>query len=336
MCSPPFKAGTSGGNIAAGRNDAQVLARELLEEYAGLPVLVTGARGFLGRPLCRALVKAGARVLALHRTRPELGSDIQGTQSLYADITCPDELQKALGMLRPRVVFHLAACTNRELSRQAVHQTFSVNAVGTHNLLQVLHDHPPQVLLLASPADVYGHEFPPFREECQARPQSAYGSSKTTAWTWARASHIPTIEARLFAVYGPCQPRSLVSELFEAAAQQSLLPMTEGEETRDFTWLEDVVEAFLFLGRQRHLAGESLNLCTGRETSIRQVIHLLGNIVGAPLPIELGALPYSRREVFRIFGDPGKLARCGYRCETALEVGLARCYKAQQESRASR
>ncbi|CAN0502644.1 unnamed protein product, partial [Phaeothamnion confervicola] len=144
-------------------------------------VLVTGARGFLGRYLCRALVNAGAEVHALHRTQPELGSSLPGTISHYADVTRPDELKEAIGSLRPRIVYHLAASVNRDISRQAVHQSFAVNAVGTHNLLQILASHPPDVMLMASTAEVYGQEFPPFREDCKGRPESAYPSSKATA-----------------------------------------------------------------------------------------------------------------------------------------------------------
>ena len=300
--------------------------------YADVKVLVTGARGFLGRHLCRALVQAQARVYALHRSAPELGSDLAGTQSLYADITSPEQLHEALSPLRPDVVFHLAGCINRDVDRQAILQTFAVNAIGTHNLIQVLADHPPQIMVLSSTGDVYGHDFPPFREESKSRPETPYAASKATAWTWAKASTVPCVEGRLFIVYGPHQgPRMFLPQLMEALVQQKTLPMTPGEQTRDFTWVDDAVQGLLFLGRRPDLVGEAFNVCTGRETSLRQVIGLLGNIVGRPIPVDFGAVPYRPREVFRNFGDPSKLAAQGFRCETALEIGLARWYKALKE-----
>ncbi len=298
--------------------------------YRDLPVLVTGAGGFLGLHLCRALVDQGARVTGL--VRPERsypGLDALGQVALErADVTDGPAVLLAVRRARPQVVFHLAASLDRSRSLAAVDKLTQANVNGTLNVMRAAAAAGTEVLVYTGSYEEYGRQTPPFSESQTCGPLTPYAASKATATLWCQALHqaigLKAISARLYMVYGPGQPVfNFIPQLVQALKSGQQLKMTPGEQTRDFTWIGDTVEALLRLGRRPDLGGQVFNVCSGRETSLHEVLLLFSAVIGREIPVEMGALPYRESELFRVWGSPQTLlGATGYRPRTELRQGL--------------
>lgn len=300
-------------------------------KYQGTSVLVTGAGGFLGSHLARELAARGARVHGLvrpGRDYPRLaGADVL---LLQAELGDREGVLKALRTARPQLVFHLAACTDRQRSLRSLDKLAASNIDGTLNVLRAAAACGVENLVYTGTADEYGRGHAPFSEAQQADPLTPYAASKATGTLWCqtmfRSVGLSCICARLFMVYGPGQPADFfLPQLLASVSSGETLKMTKGEQTRDFTWVGDNVEALLRLGLRPDLGGEVFNVCSGVETTLKGVIETLGEVLGRPVPVELGAIPYREGELFRSWGSPAKLlGEVGYRPSTTLRDGLER------------
>lgn len=296
--------------------------------YRDLPVLVTGAGGFLGVHLCRALAEAGARVTGLvrpDRDYPALPPDLPLER---ADVTDAAAVQAAVRRVRPQVVFHLAASLDRSRSLAAVEKLTLSNVNGTLNVLRASAAAGTEVVVYTGSYEEYGRVTPPFSEAQNCDPLTPYAASKASATLWCRALYqaigLNAISARLYMVYGPGQPAfNFIPQLVNALRTGQTLQMTPGEQTRDFTWIGDTVEALMRLGRRPDLGGQVFNVCSGHETSLHEVLVLLSAVTGQEIPVEMGALPYRESELFRVWGSPHTLlGAIGYRPRTELREGL--------------
>ncbi len=303
--------------------------------YRDLPVLVTGAGGFLGVHLCRALSEQGARVTGLvrpGRDYPALGDLVPLER---ADVTNASAVQSAVRRVRPQVVFHLAASLDRSRSLSAVEKLTQANVNGTLNVLRSAAAAGCEVVVNTGSYEEYGRVTPPFSEAQNCEPLTPYAASKASATLWCRALHqaigLNAISARLYMVYGPGQPAfNFIPQLVQAVRSGERLKMTPGEQTRDFTWIGDTVEALLRLGRRPDLGGQVFNVCSGHETSLHDVLVLLSSILGQEIPVEMGALPYRESELFRVWGSPHTLlGAIGYRPRTDIRDGLEMLARAE-------
>ncbi|MEW6279132.1 MAG: NAD-dependent epimerase/dehydratase family protein [Candidatus Eremiobacterota bacterium] len=309
-----------------------------MQAYRGLDVLVTGAGGFLGSHTCRALLQAGARVHGLvrpGREYPRLGPLARDVELHRVDVADSGGVQSAVRRVRPRVVFHLAASLDRARSLRTIETLTEVNIQGTLNVLRAAASAGTEVVVYTGSYEEYGRLAPPFSEAQAIDPLTPYAASKATASLWCRTLHksigLNAIAARLFMIYGPGQPEfNFIPQLLEAVRTGTPLKMTRGEQTRDFTWVDDAVEALLRLGRQPALGGQVFNVCTGRETSLHDVIILLESVLGREVPVELGALEYRESELFRVWGSPSTLlGATGYKPRTELREGLELLVRAE-------
>lgn len=301
------------------------------KSYAGRVVLVTGAGGFLGSHMCRALLAEGAEVHALLRPERDYhrlnGVDLPRH---FGELSDREAVLKAVRAARPQVLFHLAACTDRQRSLRSLDRLEKSNITATLNVLRSAAACGIETLVYAGTADEYGRGHPPFSESQQPDPLTPYAASKATGTLWCqtmfRSVGLNCICARLFMVYGPEQSADFfIPQLLASLERGEPLKMTRGEQTRDFTWVGDNVEALLRLGSRPDLGGEIFNICSGQETTLREVIETLGEIVGRPIPVDLGAIPYREGELFRSWGSPAKLlGEVGYRPSTTLRSGLER------------
>ena len=141
--------------------------------------------------------------------------------------------------------------------------------------------------------------------------------------TWAAASGAPVTVLRLFLVYGPGQGEErFLPQLIEAAIAGRPFKMTGGEQTREYTHIDDAVEGLL---RAAHRApsGEVINLGSGEEISLRDLVKLVGDILGEEIALDPERLPYRDNEIRRFVGDHGKaVSLLGWKPKIPLEEGL--------------
>lgn len=296
------------------------------DRLEGQPVLVTGASGFIGAHLAERLAGLGARVVALTRGRRALRGP-GGVRHVAADLAHEDA-GKVLRQVAPRYAFHLAAYTNPARDVAHADEAMAVNLLGTMRLLSVLQDCGTERIVLTGTAEEYGNAPVPVREDAPLQPTSPYSVAKAAATLWAlmrhRATGLPVVILRPFVCYGPGLPATrFISQAVAAAVGGRDLPMTQGEQTRDFTHVDDLVEAYIRAALAAGVEGEVFNVATGVETSIRsaaQKIYALAGSTARPRP---GALPYRAQEVWRSAACIEKARdRLGWSARIGLDEGL--------------
>lgn len=300
-------------------------------DFHSIPVLITGAEGFIGSHLARRLAEEGARVSGLVRPGADFSrlADLEGRIEIYPlDIREADGLARLTAALRPRLIFHLAAVTDPSRSPQGLDRCLAVNFWGTLNLLRALENLEYDRLIATCTAEVYGRNPAPFREDMVPDPVSPYSLSKASATllcrTWAAAYGCPVTVLRLFLVYGPGQGEErFLPQLIEAGLAGQPFRMTPGEQTREYTYIDDAVEGFLRAARQGQ-PGEVINLGSGEEISLWELVKRVEKILGREIVIDPDFLPYRDNEIPRFVGDHRKAAaRFDWYPSVPLETGLS-------------
>jgi UDP-glucose 4-epimerase len=151
------------------------------------------------------------------------------------------------------------------------------------------------------------------------------------ALLYHRLFALPVVVLRPFIVYGPGQRDGMMlPALLKTLAQGQEFALTPGEQTRDFVYVDDVVDALIAAAVRNGAAGEVFNVCSGEERRIRDVAELAVRIAGAsPSRLKIGALPYRENEVWRLVGSNRKArALLGWSPRVQLEDGLQRTWEA--------
>ena len=225
-------------------------------------VLVTGSAGFIGHALSRRLLQDGHRVAGfdgfsdyydtgLKRARHADLAAWPGFEAIEARLETPDALLGTMARVRPEIVVHLAAQAGVRYSLENPRSYVDANLVGTANLLEALRAHPMRHLILASTSSAYGATARrPFRETDSAvTPISLYAATKLAgeamAHSYAHLFAIPTTVLRFFTVYGPWGRPDMALFLFtrKILAGEPIEVFSGGEAERDFTYIDDLVEA---------------------------------------------------------------------------------------------
>jgi UDP-glucose 4-epimerase len=262
-------------------------------------VLVTGAGGFIGSHLCRRLVADGHEVIGFDNLSDgsfENLSHVPEVRLVGGDLRDEGAVRRAAEGCR--VVFHQGAMRSVPRSIRMPEATTDVNVRGTLNVLLAARGESASVVF-ASSSSVYGdQEIFPLREDMDPRPRSPYAASKLAGEAYCRAwwlsFGVPTVSLRYFNVYGPGQDPNneyaAVVPRFIVACLTGQTPVIhgDGEQARDFTYIDDVVEANLLAARAPGPAqGRVLNVAGGRKpTSVNELLETIGELTGArPEPL---------------------------------------------------
>jgi UDP-glucose 4-epimerase len=304
------------------------------------PVLVTGGAGFVGSHLCDRLLAEGRPVVAvddLATGRRENLADAFGHGEVFTfselDVRT-DDLLDVFSRHRPDVVMHLAAQAGVRPSLQDPDHDASVNIMGTLNVLKCASAvGTRKVVYAASGGTLYGEpKSVPVPESAAdgAHPESPYGISKKVALEYLRfyeRQHgLDFTALALGNVYGPRQDptgEAGVIAIFASSmlAGERATIFGDGEQTRDYVYVEDTVEAFA--AAMDRASGEIVNIGTGLETSVNDLHAMLAEIVGSPSEPAYG--PQPEGELRRIALDNSLAASVlGWSPRTDLSSGLAR------------
>jgi nucleoside-diphosphate-sugar epimerase len=289
------------------------------------PILVTGAGGFLGRHLCRLLLRLGAEVHGTVRSSPAPS----GVHPHALDLIAPEAVRACVERLRPALVFHLAAPVNLSRDPQAYGTLRPGILDATHNIAQACLAHGTR-LVAAGTCEEYGAQRAPFTESMQAKPVSAYSSLKLAATQWLLTLHrVAGLQAtivRPFLSYGPGQStQRLIPAALAAALAGRALPLTDGQQTREVNWVGDTARGIAAAATPAAI-GRIINIGGGPERSVLSLATTIFELAGAdPALVLSGSLPRRGGEVERFFGDHRLAERLlGHRPETSLEQGLTR------------
>jgi UDP-glucose 4-epimerase len=260
--------------------------------FGGRRVLVTGGAGFVGSALVRRLISSGARVTVLDDlftgSRDALPTTAEFIEGSVTDEPLVRDLVK-----RHTVVFHLAA-RNIIASTANPRDDFSTNVGGTLNVLLAARDFNVERVVYTSSASVYGNPRSiPINEDDHLDPLTPYAVSKLAGEHYCIAFYesygLSVSVVRYSNVYGPYQrPENpycgVVSKfLISAYAEKPLSIHGDGGQTRDYTFVDDAVDATLLAATHPRAEGEVFNVGTGIETSVNNLAELIGRASGHPL-----------------------------------------------------
>jgi nucleoside-diphosphate-sugar epimerase len=275
-------------------------------------VLVTGATGFVGSHLVRALLARGCRVTALARPSADFWriADVSGQiEILPVDLITLDVDSIYSRVKRTELIFHLASAGVDQSFTDTL-ATWQANTTGFLRLLGLANRIGVTRLVYCGSCFEYGEGLL-LREDSPLKPISEYGASKAAAHllaeTFYRRYRLPIVHVRPFTVYGPYEPaHRLVPSTIIKAFNGGNIELTKGEQTRDFIFVDDVVQMLLAAATSDGVIGETLNACTGIATTVRDAVAaILGVIQGTATPI-FGARPYRDAEIWQSSGDPTK------------------------------
>ena len=296
-------------------------------------VLVTGASGFIGSHLTKRLVAEGAEVHAVtpavSSVYPERLLDVRTSIVLHeANITDRSAMDALAKHAKPSIVFHLAAYTHVGKSWQRVDECVQTNVQGTVNLLQALDSIGYDRFVNTGTSEIYGDIDVPFREDANVNPNSPYSVSKYAAERFCRMFRQghgwPIVLVRPFNAYGPAQsPDRIIPETIVRALRKQELKTTSGKQTREFNYVDDLVDGFVLAATVPGVEGELINLGGGEEIAIRDVVTAVLDVMGNPITAQIGALPDRPTEIWRMFCDSTKARELlGWKPRHTLREGL--------------
>ncbi len=298
-------------------------------------VLVTGGAGFIGSHLVEALLARGQAVRVLDDLssgRREFLPASPALELVVGDLRDPETVRRAVSGVE--VVFHQAALRSVPRSVEEPFAYHDVNATGTIRLLLAARDAGVRRVVYASSSSVYGDQPAlPLHEELRPQPISPYAASKLVGEhycaNFTRHYGLETVSLRYFNVFGPRQdPHSqyaaLVARFVAAARRDAALEIHgDGTQTRDLTYVANVVDANLAAAAAPGAAGEVFNIACGERLSVLDVAARLEEVLGRPL-----ARRYSARragDVRDTLADTSRAReRLGYRPAVDFTEGLRR------------
>jgi nucleoside-diphosphate-sugar epimerase len=306
-----------------------------------MKALVTGAAGFIGSHLTAALLDKGATVVGVdsfsdyyRRALKERNLDENLRRERFTFVEAWIQEADLPGLLEEVThVFHLAAQAGVRKSWGKDFKTYTTNNVdATQMLLEACVGRPLTRFVHASSSSVYGDRAAiPMREDALPQPVSPYGVTKLAAEQLGHLYYVnfgvPTVAMRYFTVYGPRQRPDMAFNRFIRAAikDEPITLYSDGEQTRDFTYVADAVAATIAAG-ERGVPGTAYNIGGGSRVSMNDVVRIIERVVGHPLKI---AREDAQKGDMRDTYADTSLARrdLGFAPKVSLEEGIQAEYR---------
>jgi len=295
--------------------------------------LVTGGCGFIGSHLVNRLLNDGHDVVVVDNLSTGHRQNLPETATIIVeDILNLSSIWSEIGHIDG--CFHLAAVASVQKSMEAWHATHLVNLSAFVQLMELIAEspNPKAPIIYASSAAVYGdNPALPLSETDRTQPISAYGSDKLGCEHHARTGSLSrglrTTGLRFFNVYGPRQdPASPYSGVISIFARRALdgRPITvfgDGEQSRDFIYVDDVVTALIAASQRPGDGAEVFNVCTGHQTTLNTLISILDDVV--PHSLDVTFADPKPGDIRHSLGDASKMkSGLNITAETLFATGL--------------
>jgi UDP-glucose 4-epimerase len=265
-----------------------------LNVYTNKTILVTGGAGAIGSNLCRRLAELGAQVIILDDLSSGVRWNVPSLPGvLFVEGDILDEVKlKRVFFERPQIVFHLAAFFANQNSVDHPERDLMVNGMGTLRLLEYsVFTGVERFVYASSGCSIYGSDSPlPLREEFMSMHLSTpYQITKMLGELYCNFFYnhygLKVVKPRFFNSYGPGevpgQYRNVIPNFIYWAMKGLPLPITgSGEETRDFTYVGDIVDGLLRAGVMESAVGQEFNLASGKETRIIDLANMINEATG--------------------------------------------------------
>ncbi|MEL6309541.1 MAG: SDR family NAD(P)-dependent oxidoreductase [Chloroflexota bacterium] len=306
-------------------------------------VLVTGGAGFIGSALVRLLVDAGARVHVVDNlvngTRKNLthirtGANVGDPRLVLHEMDIRDTDAIAPLMQDTDIVFHLA-CLGVRHSIHAPLENHEVNATATLNLLRLARENDVQRFVYTSTSEVYGTaRTVPMTEAHPTFPMTVYGASKLAGECYTRAFYetynYPTVVVRPFNAFGPRSHHEgdsgevIPKFLLRTLAGKPMVIFGDGEQTRDFTYVEDSARGIMLAGISDEAIGQTINIGSNYEITVKELAETIKHVTEKQHAEIIYDEPRPG-DVLRLYADSSRAgALLGFEPQVSLQEGLRR------------
>lgn len=296
-------------------------------------ILITGGAGFIGSATVRRFLEEGIGVVVyddFSYGRREFLPDDDRLEIVVGDINDTDRLAETLARVTPDYLCHLAAIHFIPDCNADPPRALQVNTVGTESVLNAAAGTRIDKVLIASTAAVYPINDDPNAEEgTPAAPIDIYGLSKlfseALAEKYVRETGGTAVAVRLFNAVGPRETNPhVIPHIFESAGRGDTIPLGNVEPKRDYIHTADMAEAMLAICRSGMSGFETVNVGTGEEYSVAELVEMIGGIIGRKLTIEQKADRVRSVERMHLVADISRIGTLtGWRPKMSIADSLA-------------
>jgi nucleoside-diphosphate-sugar epimerase len=273
--------------------------------------LVVGGNGFIGHHVVNRAVQCGWQVTSLSLPRRTEGEETPPeVRQVIADIADRETLKPTLEDAAFEYVVNCGGYIDHTPFFSGGRNVIETHLGGVLNLVQSLDRGPLRAFVSIGSSDEYGASPAPRVETQREAPISPYSFAKVAATQFLQMLHrtesFPATTLRLFLVYGPGQDeRRFLPQIIRGCLENRSFPASEGQQLRDFCYVQDIVEAVFAALASPAAKGEVINIGSGQPVSIREMIEAVRKLVGQGVPL-FGKIAYRRGENMELYADISK------------------------------
>ncbi|MGI9316639.1 MAG: NAD-dependent epimerase/dehydratase family protein [bacterium] len=290
-------------------------------------LLVTGSNGFIGSAIVSQAASSGFNVtgLSLH---DDSGKKYEAKSNhIFANVADAGALIQAIGDQKFDYVINCSGYIDHSTYSKGGDRQIDTHFAGLRNLINCVKHTDLKGFVQIGSSDEYGDARAPQHEGLRESPISPYSFAKTASGHFLQMLYhtekFPGSVARLFLVYGPGQNQHrFLPQVINGCLNDEEFPVSEGEQVRDFCYIEDIVNALLRLVQEQKAHGELFNVASGKGIKIKEMIDKIRVSVGSGRP-KFGMLPYRDGENMSLIADISKITRItGWIPTTPLDNGI--------------
>lgn len=269
-------------------------------------VLVVGASGFIGSHLVKQLAALGHQVWG---TYCQNTFEVPQVKSLQLNLSSPETISDVLKQANPTHIYFLSAAKPRSTDLLHLKQAMEVNVFGSFQFFSEAQKLPElKQIIYVGTGEEYGQSEIPFKETNREQPISAYSLSKVCTTQIMQYLHrtgdLPVTIVRPSLAYGPGQSDDMfIPSLIRALKRDQTFPMSPGEQTRDFIYISDLVDAMVSCLENERTIGEILNLSSGVSIPLKSLAEQIQNKLKKNNLLQIGELPYRKLEIMNYTMD---------------------------------
>lgn len=302
------------------------------------PIAIFGAGGFVGINLLNTILKIRDDVIGFSQD-PEhsqriLKNNIPQKNIAKCNLLNAEEIQKTIKIYRPKTIFNLSAYG--AYSKQTdIDKIYRTNFLSTVNLIETLKQYSFSAYIHAGSQSEYGLNATAPKETDELMPNSHYAVSKTAVHYLLKyygiVEKLPVAHLRLYSVYGPWEePDRLIPVLLQKAKEKKLPQFVDGEISRDFIFIDDVIDAMILVAEKLspQQYGDVFNIATGKKTTMKELALLAKKLFDIDENPAFNTMKQRNWDVRNWYGNPKKMEKTfGWKAKTSLQEGLKKTYE---------
>lgn len=310
--------------------------KSLINKLKG-PIAVLGAGGFIGFNLLQKLLMRRQDVLGLSHD-PKNSWRIKESPKIQryiqkCDILDTLELNRIFNKYRPQTVFNMAAY-GAYSDQQHIESIYSTNFTSTISIIEILKRNGFNAYIHAGSQSEYGLNSSGPSEDDDLVPNSHYAVSKVATYYlikyYGLIEKLPVIHLRFYSIYGPWEEKGrLITTIIEKAKDKKLPDLVDPDVTRDFIYIDDVLEAMIISAVRvnKKIFGNVFNVATGKKTSIKEIVFLAKKIFRLNVQPKFNRMQNRQWDMANWYGDSSKALKVlGWKAKVSLKEGLVKTY----------